>query len=609
MFGEAGAVSGQALASEAAGFETTRSEADALADAAILDAQRVAAHAEMSRGRVRREAIAAERTERLAGVERQKQAALADWASAWAPSGVAPLSPAEMANWLLLVTSLLDRHAKLADRKAQERRIVRQIETARPSLAALVAELGLSAMPGLTIPAELKRAETEIDRIAEGWDAARVSDTLTADLETRVGKAEAETEAAQAGLDRWRQEFRDALPRIGLREDAAMAEAEACLAAWREAPAIAGERERLKRRVAGIKRDATRFTHDVGALVAAVAPDLAGAPDHALRLLGQRLTQTRAARTTREAMTRRIAEAQAATRAAVDKHDRSHCVVVGFADRLGLPSDAGLAEVGGALAKRDAVVALLRQRRSELANAADGRDEAELRAALSGCAPDMAEADVARLEEEARRLESESQEAYAAAKEAGARIDGLSGAVAAEIAIQQRRGAESEMLEAAREWAVLSVGALMIGAAMTRQRQARQEPLMARAGKLFATLTGGSFSDLGQSFDENDIPYLVGRRAGDGEIQISAMSEGARDQLYFALRLAYVEDYAARAEPPPFLADDLFASFDDDRTANGLKALAEIGETVQPILFTHHRFVVETAMRELGRSVDVLQLC
>jgi uncharacterized protein YhaN len=148
----------------------------------------------------------------------------------------------------------------------------------------------------------------------------------------------------------------------------------------------------------------------------------------------------------------------------------------------------------------------------------------------------------------------------------------------------------------------------MIGAAMTRLRQARQEPLMARAGQLFATLTGGSYLELGQAFDESDIPYLIGRRAGDAEIKINEMSDGARDQLYFALRLAYVEDFAARAEPPPFLADDLFASFDDERTASGLRALAGIEERVQPILFTHHRFVVETAMRELGDAADVLEI-
>ena len=244
----------------------------------------------------------------------------------------------------------------------------------------------------------------------------------------------------------------------------------------------------------------------------------------------------------------------------------------------------------------------------ELANAADERDEADLRAALAGFSLETMDAEIGRLDEEARHLEREGQEVFAAARDVRARIDTLGGAVAAEFALQQRRNAETELREAAREWAVLSLGAAMIGTAIGRQRQERQAPLMARAGTHFATLTGERYRSLGQSFDADDVPYLIGNRADGAEIEIKAMSEGTRDQLFLALRLAYIEDYASRAEPPPFLADDLFASFDDGRTAHGLKALAALGETVQPILFTHHRFVVDLAMRELGDRVDILDL-
>jgi uncharacterized protein YhaN len=86
------------------------------------------------------------------------------------------------------------------------------------------------------------------------------------------------------------------------------------------------------------------------------------------------------------------------------------------------------------------------------------------------------------------------------------------------------------------------------------------------------------------------------------------MSTGARDQLYLALRLAYLESYADRAEPVPFIGDDLFASFDEDRTAHGLTALAAIGDRVQPILFTHHRHVAEIARTIIGADVSVLNI-
>ena len=60
------------------------------------------------------------------------------------------------------------------------------------------------------------------------------------------------------------------------------------------------------------------------------------------------------------------------------------------------------------------------------------------------------------------------------------------------------------------------------------------------------------------------------RRADGDDWPLAALSEGARDQLYLALRLAFLEDYARRSEAPPFIGDDLFASFDDRRVAAGL---------------------------------------
>ena len=56
-----------------------------------------------------------------------------------------------------------------------------------------------------------------------------------------------------------------------------------------------------------------------------------------------------------------------------------------------------------------------------------------------------------------------------------------------------------------------------------------------------------------------------------------ALSEGTQDQLFLALRLATLEDHATRAEPLPFVGDDLFVTFDEARTAAALRALAEFG--------------------------------
>ena len=109
-----------------------------------------------------------------------------------------------------------------------------------------------------------------------------------------------------------------------------------------------------------------------------------------------------------------------------------------------------------------------------------------------------------------------------------------------------------------------------------------------------------------QSFYDDDEPKLEACRPNGERAPVAHLSEGARDQLYLALRLAYIDEYAARAEAPPFIGDDIFTSFDDFRTGDGLEALAEMGDRVQPILFTHHLHVIELARARLGDAADII---
>ena len=81
------------------------------------------------------------------------------------------------------------------------------------------------------------------------------------------------------------------------------------------------------------------------------------------------------------------------------------------------------------------------------------------------------------------------------------------------------------------------------------------------------------------------------------------MSDGTRDQLFLALRLAAVEASCATSEPMPFVVDDVLVQFDDDRGAAALRVLADVASRTQVVLFTHHRHVRADA--EALASADV----
>jgi uncharacterized protein YhaN len=148
----------------------------------------------------------------------------------------------------------------------------------------------------------------------------------------------------------------------------------------------------------------------------------------------------------------------------------------------------------------------------------------------------------------------------------------------------------------------------MLGTSMEAYRERQADPVMKRAGDIFSVLTGSRFSRLVQDYGSDDELQLLAERATGERVPLSGLSEGTGDQLYLALRLAFLEDYSARNEPAPLIVDDIFQTFDDDRTAAGLNALAGTVGRFQTILFTHEMSVVDIARREIGKDLDLIQL-
>jgi uncharacterized protein YhaN len=86
------------------------------------------------------------------------------------------------------------------------------------------------------------------------------------------------------------------------------------------------------------------------------------------------------------------------------------------------------------------------------------------------------------------------------------------------------------------------------------------------------------------------------------------MSEGTRDQLYLALRLAAVEMHLDKSKPLPFIADDLFVNFDDERSTAGLEALRELSTKTQVLFLSHHDHLLRRVRQVFGDDVNVVAL-
>ncbi len=85
------------------------------------------------------------------------------------------------------------------------------------------------------------------------------------------------------------------------------------------------------------------------------------------------------------------------------------------------------------------------------------------------------------------------------------------------------------------------------------------------------------------------------------------LSTGTREQLYLAIRMAFITHHCEYHEPLPVIMDDCFVNFDDARTTHALQAIANWDDTIQTIVLSCHGRVVQ-ALAEIAPTTTVIHL-
>jgi uncharacterized protein YhaN len=504
--------------------------------------------------------------------------------------------------------TLFERREVLSKQRLELAGTEAQIEAAFPGLLELGTALSVPAVPAEDRLNLAIRLEKRILQCEAEFKAVVGRQAILRDTQARLGRMAMERARLDAQEHRWRELWSEALASLGARPAAGIEEVEALLAIWREIPSLCEKADNLKHRIEGMQRDIQHFESEADPLVDRLMADLKPLPkDYAIKLLHEALEQAGKAETQKRETEKYLVKLRGQIEGLEQERLAAGTQLLQCAETA--QCEAGqLSELLLNLGVHDALFADRKRKFEELVRAADGKSEAELRAGLAAIETDSIAAELHALEEEIQRCDTQSNQFYSEQCKLKEQRERLEQGTGAELAWQQRRNAEAELREAARDWAVLKIAAHMIDQTLERHRAAQKDPFMARAGIIFATLTDDAWQGLEQEFDAQGRPRLAGRRYDGKIVGVDGMSEGTRDQLFLSLRLAFLEDYSNKAEAAPFIGDDLFTSFDETRTRLGLMALAWISERIQPILFTHHRHVVSIAQECLGDSVQIIEL-
>ncbi|MCA0969679.1 AAA family ATPase [Halobacillus litoralis] len=158
----------------------------------------------------------------------------------------------------------------------------------------------------------------------------------------------------------------------------------------------------------------------------------------------------------------------------------------------------------------------------------------------------------------------------------------------------------NELEEEAREWAVYQVALQLLHQTKAEYKESYLPQVMEKASHYFARLTEGHYNQILLSTADDQI--LV-KHKDRNQYRVNELSRGTKDQLYVSLRLALGQTMGASISLP-FIIDDAFVHFDEERLEETFSILKEISKDHQIIFFTWrqdlHQMMASTSIQYLS---------
>jgi uncharacterized protein YhaN len=588
--------------------ELTTTEADDVADERLRHAEDVTRLADIERNLVKlaRDStdLDARRERHTAAIERASTA----WASAWSAAGDAAPTPASAGTFLSRRETTLA-HLRTATDAATRATTAEHLRTQHT--ASLRSALGDDSAPSGEVPLAtlIELAETRLESLRADADRAARAAEAVARTASDLEDAQADATRAEAALTAWTSQW------TALRDGCGLAEALApddALATLRTLEQAARDQDRAASLIEELATlDATReaFAADVAAHVAQLTPDLADRPaPAAAQELHRRATAARAAAAERDALATAIAD--------LERDEAEHQAVVAEADEelatlratAGAADDAELIQHEQRAARAEALREEIASLDGDLARAG-GQPADQVAAAVAGLDADDAAVEADELKSLIARERDARDEAAAAVTRAQDELARLERSDEAAALRQESATLEAEIRAVAERYARARLAQKVLRDAIASYRSAHEGPLLTRANELFPALTCERFARLETDVDERDEDVLIAITADGSRRRVEELSDGTREQLFLALRLAAIERHVTTSEPVPVLFDDVLLESDDDRARRILTALSELAASTQVIVLTHHRHLISLAAATIpSASLDLITL-
>ncbi len=426
---------------------------------------------------------------------------------------------------------------------------------------------------------------------------------ITHDHQSRTNKLSMLEDAAAAARSDWLARVANALPNA-IDVDAL----ERSPKALQDLRGHDKERVVLERQVAAMEDDQAQFAERVSVLIERVGVTAVGAPLADYDALKTLMEGAVAAEEKAVDLKTRIEAHEASLAAAQRALDDIDRMVAELARVFPASVDTGsLAALRRAVRTATDVMASRDKRLEQqrvLTSLLDLISIEEVRSVLAGATQAGLKAELDEISADLEGIEARYKGAIEARSAAEQQLRSIGGDADVALLVERKATIEIEMRETALRHLELSLGHRLAETAIRRYRDVHRSTMMTATETAFAELTNGAYATL-QSQVDGSSETLLALDAGGMAKQAQDMSKGTRFQLYLALRAAAYEQLADQGTALPFFCDDIFETFDEERTRSACRVMERIGRRGQAIYLTHHQHVVDIARDVCGEGAQV----
>lgn len=519
-----------------------------------------------------------------------------EWKALWADASIDPRSPREMHAWLDTRVKLIEQQRDLRRLDGQVDDITAEIVRLRDSLSSAMNESASLSLAELTARAEKRMKDTEEGRRRRVELAAAITQqrsTLNSDIEAQSQNGIA--------LKEWRDSWAEAVKGLPVTQSADPVAVQEVLRIADEINRISSQIDKLQHRIDAMRSDEFEFAQAVRSLaerggrkeLVEIDPLAAVARLHELARISAENEKTIAALADSGSR-----ESQKLAEAAADI-ERAQRLLSELATTAHVHEWKLIPEAIAANRRHLELAALVTNHREALVNSCGNATLEEFISQVRAADPDGLPVEIQTLGDQIGELQERKAQLTSEYDGIGREFQLREAATDLRSAVAAKFSAAARIEELTAEYVHQRIGAKLLADAIALYRENHQDPLLRRASEYFATTTCNSFTSLVVD-QEGEFRMLKAVRATGERLGIEGMSDGTRDQLFLALRLAYIENHCETAEPCPVILDDVLMAFDDDRASAALRALEALSRKTQVLIFTHHQHHIALAESTLG---------